>query len=143
MDLVGVAYTSRSNPPIASADLDRLLMDSRSYNSQRGVTGVLLFGAGQFMQYIEGLPTDVEHVYGRIRRSTLHGDMVELEQRRISKRVFSKWFMGFRDAPASVIQKLSQEQWHRDMPLVEGHAAASPGMRQLMVFLDLISTDQR
>ena len=136
MDLVGVAYTSRSNPPIASADLDRLLMDSRSYNSQRGVTGVLLFGAGQFMQYIEGLPTDVEHVYGRIRRSTLHGDMVELEQRRISKRVFSKWFMGFREAPASVLQKLSQQQWARERPWVEDHSTESPGMHELLKFLD-------
>ena len=141
MDLVGVVYKSRSTYPMTPADLDRLLMDSRSFNSQRGVTGALLFGAGQFIQYFEGLTADVEYVYGR--RSSLHSDIVELEQRRISERLFRKWFMGFRDAPASVIQKLSQEQWRREIPWVEDHAAASPGMRQLIAFLDLVPTDER
>ncbi len=143
MDLVGVVYMSRSTHPTVPLDLDRLLMDSRSFNSQRGVTGVLLFGGNQFIQYIEGLPTDIEHVYGRIRRSALHSDLVELEKRRIPQRLFRHWFMGFRDAPRSVIQQLSQEQWTREAPRAEDHSAASSGMRQLMRFLDSVSTDER
>lgn len=136
MDMVGVVYMSRSTRPMQSADLDRLLMDARTYNAEKDVTGVLLYGIGQFFQYFEGHPADVEDVYERIRRSSLHHELVELERRRVPQRFFHKWFMGFRDAPASVIQKLSQQQWMHEIPWAEDHSATSPGMQQLMAFLD-------
>lgn len=143
MEMVGVVYTSRSTRPMLSDDLDRLLMDSKTYNSERGVTGVLLYGAGQFFQYFEGHPADVEAVYNRIRRSGLHAELVELERRQVPQRFFNKWFMGFRDAPASVIQELSQKHWKHEIPWAEDHSTASPGMRKLMEFLDSVSTDDR
>jgi hypothetical protein len=142
MDMIGVVYMSRSARPMQPADLDRLLMDARTHNAEKDVTGVLLYGDSQFFQYFEGHPADVEDVYERIRRSTLHHELVELERRRAPQRFFRKWFMGFRDAPASVIQKLSQEQWKREMPWAQDHSAASPGMQQLMAFLDSASTDE-
>ncbi|WP_458071174.1 BLUF domain-containing protein [Rhodanobacter sp. BL-MT-08] len=132
---------SRATRPMQSVDLDRLLMDARTHNAEKDVTGVLLYGAGQFFQYFEGHPADVEDVYERIRRSGLHHELVELERRRVPQRLFHKWFMGFRDAPASVIQKLSQQQWMHEIPWAEDHSAASPGMQQLMAFLASGSTD--
>lgn len=141
--MVGVVYMSRSTRPMQSVDLDRLLMDSKSYNSDRGVTGVLLYSAGRFFQYFEGHPADVEDVYDRIRRSGLHAELVELERRRVPQRFFNKWFIGFRDAPASVIQELSQKHWKHEIPWAEDHSAASPGIKQLMEFLDSASTAER
>jgi hypothetical protein len=135
MDIVGVVYTSRSARPMHSDELDRLLLDARTNNAVAGVTGVLLYGDGQFFQYFEGLEGDVAGVYERIRRSTLHTHLVELERRKTPDRRFRKWFMGFREAPASVIQKLSQEHWQRELPWVEDHASDSSGMLQLMAFL--------
>jgi len=141
MDMVGVVYMSSSIRPMQSVDLDRLLMDARTYNAEKDVTGVLLYGASQFFQYFEGHPADVEDVYERIRSSSLHHELVELERRRVPQRFFHKWFMGFREAPASAIQKLSQQHWKHEIPWAEDHAAASPGMQQLMAFLDSVSID--
>jgi hypothetical protein len=135
MDIVGVVYMSRSTQLMSPRDTDRLLMDARSHNAARGITGVLLYGGGQFFQYFEGQPVDVEYVYKRIRHSSLHTGLVELERPQLSQRLFRQWFMGFREAPASVIQGLSQEQWNREIPNAEERVFTSPGMHQLTAFL--------
>lgn len=116
-------------------DLDNLLVDARANNAAMGVTGVLLYGDGQFFQYFEGAERAVAEVYERIRRSRSHTDMVELEYGRIPQRLFRKWFMGFREAPASMLQKLSQLQWSREQPWVEDHSIESAGMQELQKFL--------
>lgn len=136
MDIFGVAYISRSTRPMLPEDLDRLLLAARANNAAIGITGVLLYGDGRFFQYFEGADSGVAEVYARIRDSTLHKDLVELEYRQIPQRLFRKWFMGFRATPASILQKLSHEQWSHERPWVEDQSTESAGMRALLRFLD-------
>ena len=136
MEIFGVAYMSRSTRPMLPEDMDRLLLDVRTINSATGITGVLLYGDGRFFQYFEGRQPDVAHAYARIRDSALHSDVVELEYRQIPQRLFRKWFMGFRDAPGSLLQKLSHQQWSRERPWAEDHSGESAGMQELLKFLN-------
>jgi hypothetical protein len=136
MDIFGVAYMSRSTRSMSTEDLDSLLVDARGNNAALGITGVLLYGDGRFFQYFEGAPHNVETVYARIRESKRHHDVVELDYSRLPQRLFRKWFMGFSEAPASVLQKLSQQQWARERPWVEDHGGESAGMQELLKFLD-------
>ncbi|WP_458071926.1 BLUF domain-containing protein [Rhodanobacter sp. BL-MT-08] len=136
MDIFGVAYMSQATRIMSSEDMDSLLVDVRATNASIGITGVLLYGEGRFFQYFEGAEADVAGVYARIRDSRRHHQIVELEYRQIPQRLFRKWFMGFRDAPASVLQKLSQQQWSRERPWMEDHSTESPGMHELLKFLD-------
>ncbi len=142
MQLSSVVYMSRSTDQVTSEVLDRLLLDARSNNAAVGVTGVLLHGDKRFFQYFEGSASAVSDVYARIRRSTLHTDLIELEHQSIPERRFHKWFMGFREAPGSVLQKLSHEQWDRERPWVEDHAPNSPGIRRLLAFLEASGGDE-
>ena len=135
MDLFGVTYTSEASRPLSAEDLDRLLVSARSRNSLVGVTGVLLYGEGRFVQYFEGMRDGVDDVYARIKRSDLHRNVMELEHQRISQRLFNRWFMGFRERPASALQKLSQEAWARELPWVEGQSIPSPGMAHLLALV--------
>lgn len=136
MDIFGVTYMSRAAQSMSPEELDRLLLAARTNNAATDVTGVLLYGDGRFFQYFEGGSADVAQVYARIRDSKMHQDMVELEYRQIPQRLFRKWFMGFREAPASILQKLSHEQWSRERPWVEDQSTASAGMQELLKFLD-------
>jgi hypothetical protein len=136
MDIFGVAYMSRSTRPMSTEDLDGLLVDARANNAALGITGVLLYGDGRFFQYFEGAQHNVAVVYARIRESKRHHDIVELDYSRLPQRLLRKWFMGFREAPASVLQKLSQQQWSRERPWIEDHSGASAGMQELLKFLD-------
>ena len=142
MDIFGVAYMSRSSRPMSPEELDSLLVDARANNAAVGVTGVLLYGDGRFFQYFEGGKQPVADIYARIRASRRHKDLVELEYRQIPQRLFRKWFMGFREAPASVLQKLSQQQWSRERPWVEDQSTESAGMQELLKFLDQESGDK-
>ena len=135
MDIFGVAYVSRATRLMSVEDIDHLLVAARTNNATTGVTGVLLFGDGCFFQYFEGDRAGVAHVYERIRDSSLHTELVELEYQRIPRRLFRRWFMGFREEPASLMQTLSQLQWTRELPWVEDHASASVGMEHLLSFL--------
>lgn len=136
MDIFGVVYMSRATHAMSSSALDHLLLVARAHNAMNGITGVLLYGDGRFFQYFEGGASDVAKLYARIRESKLHTDLVELEYRQLTQRLFRKWFMGFREAPASLLQQFSHEQWGRERPWVEDQAMGSPGMRQLLKFLD-------
>lgn len=136
MDLVGVAYTSVASRPMPAVELDRLLASARANNSLVGVTGVLLYGHGQFFQYFEGERAGVDEVWERIVRSSLHHQVIELQRQPIAQRAFNRWFMGFREAPGSVLQQLSHEQWARELPWLDAHAEPSPGMAHL---LDLVA----
>lgn len=139
MEFFGLAYTSQASHAMSAEDIDRLLVSARSNNAALGVTGVLVYGEGRFFQYVEGARRDVDEVYRRIRQSRLHHSVVELDHQQIAQRLFNRWFMGFREAPASVLQKLNQEQWSRELPWVEEHAAASPGIRYLLEFASATS----
>lgn len=139
MELFGVVYSSRSTRPVLPEEIDRLLLASRTNNAAVGVTGVLLHGDGQFFQYFEGNRSGVDDVYQRIRNSTMHTNLIELEHGEIPRRLFRTWFMGFREVPGSVLQKLSQERWEREIPWAVDHAAASAGIQQLMEFLGPIA----
>jgi hypothetical protein len=136
MHLFGIAYTSRASRPLLTADIDRMLLAARTNNDAVGVTGVLLYGAGRFFQYFEGERAGIDDVYGRIRASSLHTDLIELQQREIPTRLFVSWHMGFREATESAIQQLSQARWTSELPWVRDHAAASEGIQEMLHFLD-------
>lgn len=135
MALCGVVYTSRVSRPLSHGDIDGLLLDARANNEALKVTGVLLHGGNRFFQYIEGERDGVDEAYECIRRSSLHTELVELENGDISRKLFRHWFMGFRALPGSMLQQLSQADWEKEIPWALEQAMASAGIRQLMDFL--------
>lgn len=109
--LVAIAYASSATHALGDADLEQLLQRARRKNEEVGVTGVLLYHDGSFLQYFEGPAEGVEVVYERIRRSPLHGGIIELIRGPIERRVFSSWVMGFTHPPASTLLRLSNASW--------------------------------
>ena len=86
MDLTALAYTSTATANLRTAGaMDELLLKARAFNSQVGVTGVLLHNDGTFFQYTEGPTQAVEEVYRRILKSPGHCHVYELFRDRISQ----------------------------------------------------------
>lgn len=142
MDMFAVVYASRATKDISPDEMDRLLVSARSHNARLDVSGVLLYGRKQFFQYFEGSREGIDEVYERVRKSSLHTDIVELENVAIAERWFSRWCMGFAEAPESVLQTLSQEQWGRERPWIDSRDGMSEGMRRLLSFIDESSIKQ-
>ena len=91
--LVRLLYASRAADPSASAT-DGILSQSRSHNPACGITGILCYGGGIFLQALEGGRNQVSELYGHIQKDVRHKDIVLLHYEEISERRYSGWTMG-------------------------------------------------
>jgi hypothetical protein len=91
--LVRLLYASRAVDP-QPAVIDSILAQSRQYNPSTGITGILVYGGGIFLQAIEGGREAVSDLYGHIQKDARHKDVVLLHYEEISERRFGGWTMG-------------------------------------------------
>ena len=91
--LVRLVYASRVVDTSPEA-IEAILTQSRHFNPTCGITGILCYGSGIFLQAIEGGRTAVSDLYGHIQRDTRHKDVVLLDYEEITERRFGGWTMG-------------------------------------------------
>lgn len=91
--LVRLLYASRAVDTSADS-IESILLQSRDHNPISGVTGVLCYGGGIFLQAIEGGRMAISELYGHIQRDKRHKDVVLLHYEEISERRFAGWTMG-------------------------------------------------
>ena len=91
--LVRLLYASRAVDSSASA-IEAILATSREHNPSCGITGILCYGGGIFLQAIEGGRSAVSDLYGHIQRDVRHKDVELLHFEEISERRFGCWTMG-------------------------------------------------
>ena len=91
--LVRLLYASRAIDTQPEA-IEAILAQSRQFNPASGITGILCYGGGIFLQAIEGGRNAVSDLYGHIQKDVRHKDVVLLQYEEISERRFSGWTMG-------------------------------------------------
>ncbi|RPE72995.1 FAD-dependent sensor of blue light [Tibeticola sediminis] len=91
--LVRLLYASRAVDP-NPAVIEEILAQSRQFNPTSGITGILCYGGGIFLQALEGGRTAVNELYGHILRDPRHKDVVLLHYEEITERRFGGWTMG-------------------------------------------------
>ena len=122
-----IAYVSAASWNLLEEELERIVSDSRRLNALNGVTGVLLYCDGNFMQYLEGEEDAVVATFERIRANESHYQVNELMNQPILEREFGDWTMGlFRPNPDEFVE-LASERW-------KGTAQTGPGATLLRSF---------
>lgn len=91
--LVRLLYASRAVDTSPQA-IDAILAQSRQHNPQSGITGILCYGGGIFLQAIEGGRMAVSELFGHIQKDVRHKDVALLHYEEISERRFGSWTMG-------------------------------------------------
>lgn len=92
MILVSLIYTSIASAPI---DVEQILGSSRRNNEREGISGVLWFRPGHFIQCLEGSRDAVNRTYGRIMQDDRHEAPLLLHYQPIPERDFADWSMGY------------------------------------------------
>jgi hypothetical protein len=92
-----LSYASMAVTAFDSAALQELLITSRGNNLQLGITGMLLYRDGEFMQVLEGEQAAVQTLYARIARDPRHHRTTTILEGPTDARHFPDWSMGFRD----------------------------------------------
>jgi hypothetical protein len=92
--LVRLLYVSRSVHPETPEQTESILASSREHNLANGITGVLCYGGGIYLQAIEGGRNQVNALYSQIVKDPRHKDVVVLAYEEITERRFGGWTMG-------------------------------------------------
>jgi hypothetical protein len=96
--MLQIVYTSTASHEFSAADIERLLAGARARNKAIGVTGMLLFHDGTFLQALEGEQRAVNEVFASIQSDARHRHIAVLHRGPgYEQRVFGDWPLGFAD----------------------------------------------
>ena len=90
-----VVYSSAALAPFSEAQLSELLVRARKKNERLGVSGMLLYHDGSFLQVLEGEPSVLDSLLAVISVDKRHHRVVTLLKREVDERHFGDWRMGF------------------------------------------------
>ena len=94
--MITLVYVSAGRKRFDEAELSALLAQCRRNNESLGVTGMLLYADGNFMQAIEGDETVIDALLEKIVGDPRHGQVRMLYRAPIAARHFAKWSMALR-----------------------------------------------
>jgi len=100
MKLIQLIYASAAKNLFSPGELGELLRLARIKNQRLGVTGILLYHEGSFLQVLEGPLSAVEPLLETINHDKRHQKVMLLLRREIEARNFADWKMGFVDVAA-------------------------------------------
>jgi hypothetical protein len=92
--LVRLMYASRAVPAVDQEELVAIVRKSKANNPALGVTGVLCFSEGIFLQVLEGGRSAVNRLYNRIAADARHTQVELMCYQEIGERRFAGWSMG-------------------------------------------------
>ena len=122
-----IAYVSSASWNLLDEQVERIVAEARRQNALNGITGVLLYCDGNFMQYLEGEESAVLQTFRRIRASESHYQVNELMNQSITRREFAGWTMGFSEPSPDEFVAIAAARW-------KGGARAGAGSTLLSSF---------
>jgi len=88
-----VVYRSRAAKPFSYADLQELAHAAQSRNHAQSITGLMVYDAPYFYQWLEGPPDNLAHIVNSIRNDPRHAEIEIVSEQPASARLFSGWDM--------------------------------------------------
>jgi len=136
-----LVYTSVASFRFSQKDLTELLAQSRKDNLTRGITGLLLYADGHFMQLLEGAREKIHSLMINIKADVRHHDVKVLEECPVSDRQFSDWSMAFLDFASPEVRALPGYSGFLDSPLaLEGQADTPTQNVRLLHYFKAVMT---
>lgn len=96
-NLISHVYASSAVGSLAYQEILDILHDSRENNQRLGITGMLLYKGGNFMQVLEGPEASVGALLQKVERDRRHRGVLHLAKKPIEQRSFTDWSMAFQN----------------------------------------------
>lgn len=93
-----LVYQSEASVDISYTDIRDILEVSRRNNSRDGITGLLIYRDGYFLQLLEGDEAKVHLILNKIRADKRNHSLQVLIETTSDQRLFEDWSMAFFDA---------------------------------------------
>jgi hypothetical protein len=85
--------------------LPLILESARFHNAIDGITGMLLYFDGRFLQVLEGPQAVVRSTFERIVKDPRHFGAFKMDEIGVSERHFCEWTMGFQSLASTDLDK--------------------------------------
>jgi hypothetical protein len=131
-----LVYASSATKSFTKPELQELLQKARRKNGELGLTGMLLYKDGNFMQVLEGQKDVVEKLAKTIEADDRHTGILVLLRRETKERNFADWSMGFRDLGEKTAVKIPGFNDFLNTPLTGAEFSSDPSrsMKLLLLF---------
>lgn len=96
--MLQIIYASAAKAKMSSLELEEILETARRNNSGKGISGMLVYHGGSFLQVLEGPAEDLENLIAKIKADPRHENIKLLFMDEIEEKEFEEWSMGFVDA---------------------------------------------
>lgn len=96
MALRQLIYVSTATYECRPDELEAILESAVRHNKDAGITGLLLYTRGTFMQLIEGDETAIDETLQRLRADRRHYGIFIMVDTPVDHRIFPSWSMGLR-----------------------------------------------
>lgn len=94
-----IVYVSTAKAWLSEQNLEDLLIQARDRNKRHGVTGMLIYGAGNFIQALEGDRESVTRIFESIRNDPRHTNVIKIIDFEDGERDFPDWSMAYAHEP--------------------------------------------
>ena len=111
-----LVYTSMAVNALSGTELLAQLPVYREKNLRLGITGLLLYKQGEFMQALEGDETTVRALFAVIGKDPRHDRVHLLTTVEVPRRQFPQWSMGFKNLDEIDINTVPGYTPHPDLP---------------------------
>ena len=138
--LYHLGYVSTEAVKFSDEALIALLTEARNANTDRNVTGLLLYREGSFYQVLEGSESDVMATFHDIEGDPRHKEVRVLFDGETESREFADWQMGFLNLDGIDMDALSgfSDFMTRDADPREFLESLSRGKRLALMFRTLV-----
>lgn len=94
--MYNLLYTSNATIETNYDVLNQILSTARGNNEKLGITGMLLYSEGSFVQLLEGDKEKVQVTFKKICSDSRHENIEVVIEANATKRFFPQWQMGFK-----------------------------------------------
>src|SRR5512140_1727961 len=126
-------YSSQAADSLAAPELEGMLAESRIRNKAHGISGVLVFVDGAFLQILEGEKDDVLELMARIERDPRHHDIKVFSEEEVDERAFSSWSMASLSPSAADVARWAELEGGTTIANVLASIESAPGRLPGMV----------
>ena len=133
--MIRFVYTSSSVKPFSNDELLLLLDRARRNNSKLGITGMLLYKDGEFMQALEGGEAQVHSLSAQIAKDPRHKEIMTVLDSPCTEREFPDWSMGFRNLNDMAPQEVPGYSTFLDSPLRAHTFVNNPALCRKLLLL--------
>ncbi|MEY4358351.1 MAG: hypothetical protein RL469_1677, partial [Pseudomonadota bacterium] len=104
--MIRLTYLSQESAVLSADALLALVTQCHRNNPAKGLTGMLLYGNGTFLQVIEGDEAAVDRLMAVIERDSRHTNVKIVRRESVTSRQYSDWSMGFERVTDRTLQEI-------------------------------------